>query len=1024
MAMRTLGTAPEAGALVGRWRLVSRLGAGGMAQVWRAMPVEGGGEDVALKILHQTRITTEETRRLKREFLTLQRLDHPGIVKVIEAGSHDGFPWLALQYVRGQDLGQVLEAWNQAEPADRWARVERMVRELGSALAYVHDRGIIHRDLKPGNVLVSAEGQTWLTDFGVVKDVESFNTNLTMAGKLVGTVAFMAPEQITGEPVDARSDLYGLGALLYAMLTGRRPVTADTIAGYLARQLTEMPASPVELDRRVPRRLDRICMRLLQKHPARRFASARDVLAALDAADDDDELPLYGRDEALQRIEAHLDALEGGVGGALALIGPRGSGRTRLLREVASRAARRQLSTSPPGSPVSADVILVDNADRADAAMVSELSTRMATALSGDPALLILTCESTLGGPLHDITDSIPVDDVPLPALSREEVRSMLRDRGVGGGLGAALARRLHTELAGWPGLVAEQLETLIDAGWLARNGDGSVRAIRSIDALRVDPLPLPERERADALARMARLPAPETRLLEAASVLAMPATLGVVSATAGLASGQNAVEQLRTAGLVTVRADGLQELVELVSPRLGQAVVESLPADRRRALHGAAAHALRDRYGRSGGAITELVAHHLERAGTPAEAIPLLVTAAQAALRRGDAAHARRLAERALVLGETAKDGDDPRHARAARAVLGEALRSLGRHRDACENWKKALELGGHTDAEGVRLKVLRALVSADLGEVEEAAAELGAAMGRLPPGDALWVEATHTAADLAFAAGDRAGAVARWHALAGFASETRHALAGLLADVGLLLVNPSQGAHVVGAWGALYERAVRVNRPGPLALVASHLGRVSLDVGDRTRAAALADELADAGERHEWPEVATLAAALQAAVLSGSGDEEGSVRAAREALAGILVEEVRFAMPASFAIRAWALVAEVPDAVGWLTAQQLRPTPPFDSEGLRQALIALSCMHNQPDQAVAAARAAAARPLYSLSGGARVRLDAARVLSVHGHPIEARAAVHGLDNALAAAGLTGLQAELQAHPVHRTGK
>ena len=1024
--MRAHGTAPEAGALVGRWRIVAPLGAGGMAKVWRAEPVEGG-EEVALKILHQTRITAEETRRLKREFLTLQRLDHQGIVKVIDMGSHDGFPWIALQYVRGRDLGQMLEAWAVAEPPDRWALVERIMKDLCGAIAYVHDRGISHRDLKPGNVLVSADGQALLTDFGVVKDVESFNTNLTMAGRLVGTVAFMAPEQITGDPVDARSDLYGLGALLYAMLTGRRPVTADTIAGYLARQLAEMPKSPAELDGRVPLRLDRICMRLLQKEPAQRYASAGDVLAALDAEEEEVELPLYGRDEATARITARLDDLEAGAGGALALIGPAGSGRTRLLQEVAARAAERGLPACPPGPLSVARVILVDDADRAAPAVLSALVDRMATALTADPALLVLTFENTLGSALHDLTDSVPVEDVPLPPLSREETRALLRDRGLGGGLGAALARRLHADLGGWPGLMVEQLETLVASGWLARNGDGSLRAIRSVDQLRVEPLPLPPRERAAAADRTARLSLPARRLLEAAAVLAMPASLGVVGAAAGLASGQDAAEALVEEGLVRIRADGLQELVELISPRLGQAVLESLPDDRRRALHGAAASALRDRYGKGGGAIAELVAHHVERSGSPHEARPLLVTAAQAALRRGETAQGQRLVERALALERQAPADESVealRLARTARTVHGEALRGVGRHRQASIAWRAALSIGGETDAERVRLQVLRALVACDLGDLTQSSAGLGSALSRLPQGDALWVEATHAAAELSFVTGDRAGAIARWHALAGFASETRHALAGVLADAGLLLAQASFGPHTLDSWASIYERAQRVSRPGTLALVAGQLGRVALDAGDLTRAAALADELADAGERLEWPEVCTLAAALQAAVLSASGDREGALQAAGEAVAGIVLDEVRFALPASFAIRAWTMSSDVPEAVDWLTAEPLRPCPPFDGEGLRQALVALACMRQRPNEAVAAARAATARPLLSVSGGARVRMDVARVLSLCGHPIEARAALNGLEAALAEPGLRGLREELAAHPALRAEK
>ena len=131
-----------------------------------------------------------------------------------------------------------------------------------------------------------------------------------------------------------------------------------------------------------------------------------------------------------------------------------------------------------------------------------------------------------------------------------------------------------------------------------------------------------------------------------------------------------------------------------------------------------------------------------------------------------------------------------------------------------------------------------------------------------------------------------------------------------------------------------------------------------------------------------------------------------------------------MRFALPASFAIRAWAGVADVPEALDWLTSQQLRPCPPFDGEGLRQSLVAMACARGRPEAAVAAARAAVGRPLHSVPGGARVRLDAARVLRQHGHPVEARAALKGLDVALAAAGLAGLAEELAAHPALRPVK
>ncbi len=1013
--VRKFNGGPEAGDIVARWRLLEPLGAGGMATVWRAEAVDGGAI-VALKVLHQTRITTEETRRMRREFLTLQRLTHPHIVGVVDAGQQDGFPWIALSYVRGVDLGRLLDQWGVAEPLDRFANVERITRQLCSALGYVHEHGIVHRDLKPANVIIDESGGAWLTDFGVVKDVESFQTNLTVAGRLVGTVAFMAPEQITGDPVDHRADLYGLGALLYAMLTGRRPVVADTIAGYLARQLAEMPKSPIELDPRVPPRLDRLCMRLLQKDPRHRFASAAEALAALDAPEGTVELPMHGRDEVLGRFNERLATLAAGVGGAVAIIGPSGSGRTRLLREVGVRAAALGLSVSPPGPAEAAQVLLVDDADALSLAEQGRLGDRMATALTEAPALLVLAVPGPMATTLQELTDSVPVEEIELTPLDREGVRTLLRDRGVSGGLGAALARRLHVELGGWPGNVVDQLDTLVTEGWLSRAPDGSVRAVRSVDQLRLEPLPLPagERERASAI-RLRFTPA-TCRLLDAAAVVAMPASLAVLAAVANTGDGSRELEALVSAGILHVQTEGLQELVDLRSPRFGQAIRELLPEATRRALHRGAAAALRERYGRAGGAVAELIALHLERAGAPTEARPLLVAAAQAALRRQEATQARTLAERAVALesaGRFADAAEEARVGRQARTVIGDAYRHSGRARRALDAWAGALSLGGASEAERARLQVSCALVGVDLGDVAASTPDLLAGLARLPQGDAAWVEAAHAAGELSLGAGDRSGAVSRWHAVAAYASETRHGLAGILADLGLLLVQAPPGAHALGGWTALFERARRLGRPGPLVLVGVQLGRVALDVGDHARVASLAQELCELGERHEWANVAALGSGLTAAVLVVEGDFDGAARAAKEALAPLFLDEVRHGAEVAFAVRALARSEDSAEAAGWLAVGGLRPAPPFDAEGLRLSLLGLVTMRGRPADALAAARAALARPSPSAAAGARVRIDAARVLQLVGCQPEAEAARAGLATSLAASGWHGLANE-----------
>ncbi|MBM4391947.1 MAG: protein kinase, partial [Deltaproteobacteria bacterium] len=656
---RPSGSAPVEGDVVGRWTLATVLGRGGMATVWRA--TGDNPSVVALKILHQARVTEEETRRMKREYLTLSRLDHPRIVKVIDAGEHQGFPWLALQYVPGRDLGALIDAWKQSPPSNRFEEAERITRELCSALTYVHDRGIIHRDLKPGNVLVDDGGAAWLTDFGVVKDVESFTTNLTVAGRLIGTVAFMAPEQVTGDPVDHRADLYGLGALLYAMLTGRRHVVAESIAAYLARQIAERPKAPVELDPRVPLRLDRVCMRLLQKEPSARFGSAAEVIAALDAPAGVERTPVHGQGAVLARIDQHLDRLEKGVGSVIAVLGKPGSGRTRMLEEVGIRASARGLGARRLGAPVEAGLpgarqvdaplLVADDALLAGPAEREAIAAETERILAGEPRMLVLAAGADDAGRAGDLVNGAPIDELPLRPLDRESLRACLRDHGATGGLGAALARRLELELGGWAGACVRQVDCLIAEGWLGRGPEGSLRATRGIDALRNEPLPIPEEERRSTLAALSRLGRQERAVTDAVAVLGMPSSSLVVAGTAKLADAAGAIDGLARAGLVVVRMDGLHDLVEPASPRTAQVVREALSPARARELHAAAATVLRQRYAQRGSAIAELVAHHLEKAGLPAEARPLLAQAAQAAMRKGDARAARVLAERAIGL-------------------------------------------------------------------------------------------------------------------------------------------------------------------------------------------------------------------------------------------------------------------------------------------------------------------------------------------------------------------------------------
>ncbi|RME26573.1 MAG: serine/threonine protein kinase, partial [Deltaproteobacteria bacterium] len=231
---------PGPGAAIGPYLVVGELGRGGMATVLEVVHRDGG-EHRALKLLLPTSRSREAARRMEREFVTLSRLDHPAVLRVFDAGLYQGRPWFVTEKLVGQDLRDAVESWRDIPPAERYRRAEHVLAQVAGALAYIHDQGLVHRDVTPGNIMLLADGSVRLMDFGVVKEP---GAELTRAGEVVGTVAYIAPEQITGGVVDARTDLYALGAVLYLMLTGRRPFNARNLAGYLDKHLNRRPRPP------------------------------------------------------------------------------------------------------------------------------------------------------------------------------------------------------------------------------------------------------------------------------------------------------------------------------------------------------------------------------------------------------------------------------------------------------------------------------------------------------------------------------------------------------------------------------------------------------------------------------------------------------------------------------------------------------------------------------------------------------------------------------------------------------------
>ncbi len=343
--------APAMAFASGRYTVRGMLGEGGQKVVYLVHD-EALDRDCALSMVKSELLEADDLERLRREAQAMARLGaHSNIVTVHDIGDEDGKPYLVCEYVPAGELRRHLR---DASTPLALERALAIAADIARALAIAHGRGVVHRDVKPANVWLCDDGSAKLGDFGLAFSID--RTRMTLPGSVMGTATYMAPEQARGEPVDARTDLYALGVVLYEMVCGRPPFTGDDPLSVISQHASVAPAAPVVHAAGVPPRLNDLILRLLAKSPELRPESASLVLEELrtiteslrvpeqvESEPEEPENPpaaagFVGRTPELEQLSAALDRTTGGAGSLVMVVGEPGIGKTRLIEQFTAHA--------------------------------------------------------------------------------------------------------------------------------------------------------------------------------------------------------------------------------------------------------------------------------------------------------------------------------------------------------------------------------------------------------------------------------------------------------------------------------------------------------------------------------------------------------------------------------------------------------------------------------------------------------------------------------------------------------------
>lgn len=257
----------------GRYEVIERVGLGGMAEVYRARD-ELLGREVAVKVLND-KLSGDKSfvERFRREAQAAANLSHPNIVSLYDYGSDAGANFIVMELIDGRGLEQIIAQEGPLLPE----RAAEMASDVARALERAHATGLVHRDIKPSNIMITSYGQTKVTDFGIARAIGDGDQTMTQTGMVIGTASYLSPEQAQGNPVDARSDVYALGCVLYEMLTGGPPFKGDTPLSIAYKHVREDAEKPSIMNPDVPAALDAIVMKALAKNPDNRYQTAREM---------------------------------------------------------------------------------------------------------------------------------------------------------------------------------------------------------------------------------------------------------------------------------------------------------------------------------------------------------------------------------------------------------------------------------------------------------------------------------------------------------------------------------------------------------------------------------------------------------------------------------------------------------------------------------------------------------------------------------------------------------------------------